>query len=301
MKEHGCPISIRRAYAELLLCVTFWGASFASMKIATRELDPFLAVWFRIALGLFILTPAVFMRGEFRMPRRREIVPLFLLGCLGVVFHQNIQFIAMMTAGVANANWLIAGTPSIVAVLGWLFLKEKLNRTAILGLLVSGVGVLLVVGFGTRGMAMFKLGGRGDALMAISTVNWAVFQIVSRVLASTKPPTFVAFWMNIAAIAVQTAIVAAMGPDFSQVAGLSRTGWIAVFFLGCICSGLCYIMWYDGLSVLPAAKVAAFQFLQPILGVAVAYFLVGERFTPFIFAGGALIILGVWMVNRRRS
>ena len=297
----GRTISVERAYAELLLCVAFWGASFASMKIATRELQPFLAVWLRILFGLVVLTPAVILRGELRLPRRDELFPLLILGCIGVVFHQNIQFIAMMTAGVANANWLIAGTPSIVAVLGWLFLKERLSGVAVAGLVVSGVGVLLVVGLGTRGMGMFRFGGWGDALMAISAVNWAAFQIVSRVLASRKPPTFIAFWINVVAAVVQSAIVLAAGPDLSQLATLSRTGWCAVLFLGCICSGLCYVLWYDGLSVLPAARVTAFQFLQPVLGAILAYFLMGERFTPFIFAGGALIILGVWMVNRRRA
>ena len=297
----GKVISIKRAYAELLLCVAFWGASFASMKIATRELDSFLAVWLRIFFGVLVLTPAVFIRGEFRLPRRDEVLPLLILGCIGVVFHQNIQFIAMMTAGVANANWLIAGTPSIVAVLGWVFLKEKLNGFAVSGLVVSGLGVLLVVGLGTKGMEMFRFGGWGDALMAISAVNWAAFQIVSRVLASRKPPTFIAFWINITAVLVQSAIVLTMRPDLTQLAHLSRAGWSAVLFLGCICSGFCYIMWYDGLSVLPAARVTAFQFLQPVLGAILAYFLMGERFTPYIFAGGALIILGVWMVNRRRA
>ena len=70
-----------------------------------------------------------------------------------------------------------------------------------------------------------------------------------------------------------------------------------MLFLGCICSGLCYIFWYDGLSVMPAARVAAFQFIQPLFGVLVAYFITGERFTPFILFDGTLTLCGIWMVN----
>jgi drug/metabolite transporter (DMT)-like permease len=53
--------------------------------------------------------------------------------------------------------------------------------------------------------------------------------------------------------------------------------------------------------VLTAAKVSAFQFLQPIIGVLAAYLLVGERFTIFTYLGGSLILAGVWMVNNRND
>ena len=299
--SEGRAISMRRAYVELVLCVFFWGASFASMKIATGEVTPPLAVFMRIFFGMPILIGAVLTRREFALPGRREVPALVFLGALGVVFHQNIQFYGMQSAGVANANWMIAGTPSVVALLGWIFLKERLGAVQIAGLLLSGFGVLLVVGLGTRGLGMFALTGTGDLLIAISAVNWAVFQILSRKLVTARPPTYTAFWINAAALAIQTVFVAATRQDVSQLARITSTAWGAMLFLGCICSGLCYILWYDGLSVLPAARVTAFQFLQPVLGVILAYFLMGERFTPFIFAGGALIILGVWMVNRRRA
>ena len=52
---------------------------------------------------------------------------------------------------------------------------------------------------------------------------------------------------------------------------------------------------------IPVAKLMVFQFLQPLVGVVVAYFVIGERFTPWLFLGGAMIVSGVWTVNRRHS
>lgn len=271
------------------------------MKIAVSQVQPLLAVWFRIALGLVVLVPAVLYRKEFRLLRKEEYVPLFLLGFLGVVFHQNLQFIGMSSAGVANANWLIAGTPSVVALLGWFFLKERLSRMAVAGLVLSGLGVLLVVGLGTKGLGIFRIGAFGDLLIAISAVNWAVFQILSRKIVKNNRPTFTAFWINFFAVITQALFLWIFPVDFSPLAHVSAEGWAAMLFLGCICSGLCYIFWYDGLSVMPAAKVTAFQFLQPIFGAVAAYYMAGERFTPFIFIGGILIMAGVWMVNHRKA
>ena len=224
---------------------------------------------------------------------------LLLLGAQGVVLHQNIQFVGMASAGVANANWLMAATPGIVALLGWAFLGERLPRTAIGGLLLAVVGVLLVLGLGNKGLSLFHLGGLGDLLIAVSAINWAVLQILSRGFIDGKPPTFVAFWMNVAALAVQTVLVLAFPPDYARLSAFPGAGWAALLFLGVICSGLCYVFWYDGLSVMSAARVTAFQYFQPIFGVIIAYFISGERFTPFILVGGALILFGVWLVNRR--
>ena len=292
------PISLSQAYIELLFCVAFWGAAFASMKVASAELGVFTAVWLRTFLGVAALIPFALYRGEFHLPTLKECLPLAFLGFQGIALHQNIQFYAMKTAGAANANWYIAATPSVVAVLGWLFLGERLTRRSVLGLLISGAGVLAVVGFGTKGLGLFRPGSVGELWMAFSSLNWAVFQILSRKLLKGAQPAFAILWINIFACIMQSALFVVFPGDFGSLTSVSSNGWAAILFLGLLCSGVAYIFWYDGLSVMPVVKVSAFQFIQPIFGVAAAYFISGERFTPFIFIGGVLVLTGVSMVNK---
>jgi drug/metabolite transporter (DMT)-like permease len=295
-------ISAQRATAEVLLCVFFWGASFASMKIAVGEVSPFLAVWLRIVFGMSVIIPTAVLRGELRKPFRDEVIPLLFLAFLGIAFHQNIQFAGMRDAGVANSNWMIAGTPAIVAFLGWIFLKEKPNMLAIIGLVTSGIGVLFVLGRGTEGMGIFSPKGTGDLMIAISALNWAVFHILSRQLLRDHSPAFAILWMNIFASIMQSLLVFLISPqNFSGLLHVTVGGWCAILFLGCVCSGFCYVLWYDGLSALPAARMSAFHFLQPVIGVLAAYFFMGERFTLFIYIGGAMILAGVWMVNNGKN
>jgi drug/metabolite transporter (DMT)-like permease len=295
-------ISERNAVAEIILCVFFWGASFAAMKISVARIEPLLAVWLRMLLGLFLIIPAARYRDEFRRPFRDEAVPLLVLAFFGIVFHQNIKFAGMRSAGVANSNWMIAATPAVIAVLGVIFLKERLNAAAVLGLSSAGVGVLLVIGLGTKGFEIFRAGGTGDLLIAVSAVNWAVFQVMSRKLLRGCAPTFAILWMNIFAFLMQSLAVFVIRPqDFWGLLHVPMSDWCVILFLGCVCSGLCYILWYDGLSVLTAARVSAFQFLQPVVGVIVAYFFMGERFTPYIYAGGVMILIGVWLINNAKD
>jgi len=89
------------------------------------------------------------------------------------------------------------------------------------------------------------------------------------------------------------------GPGFSELTRPTPTGWMALIFLGFVCSGLAYIGYYDALRVLPAARVAAFIYFQPLVTMAVAVALGQEHLVPAALLGGALILGGVALVNRR--
>lgn len=292
-------ISTTRAVIELILAVSLWGGSFSFMKTAVTEIPTPLVVLLRQLSSLPILAIAAHLRGELRLPTKREALILAGMGLMGFTFHNSIQFYAMRDAGAANANWIIAATPSITAVASWIFLGERLRIGQIAGLAVSVSGVLLVVGLGTKGMGMLAVSSFGDVLMMISAFNWSAFQILSRKFVKNNMPTFTVFWMFAFAAMMQCPIVALSGTDLSVLADVSTTAWLSIAYLGVLASGVCYTFWYDGLATMPTARVAAFQFIQPICGVAAAYFINGERFTIYIAVGGAMTLFGVWLVNRK--
>jgi drug/metabolite transporter (DMT)-like permease len=79
---------------------------------------------------------------------------------------------------------------------------------------------------------------------------------------------------------------------------LSVRGWLALGFLGIVCSGFAYIFWYDALEILPASQVGVFLYLEPLVGVLVAAAVLDEQLGWASVAGGGIILLGVWLVNR---
>ena len=75
-------------------------------------------------------------------------------------------------------------------------------------------------------------------------------------------------------------------------------GWIGIRFLGIFCSGLAYLAWYDALQALSTAETGVFLYIEPLVAVVVAFFILGEAITDGSLAGGAVILFGVWMVNK---
>jgi drug/metabolite transporter (DMT)-like permease len=85
---------------------------------------------------------------------------------------------------------------------------------------------------------------------------------------------------------------------WNDIGNLTTAGWIAIAFLGFLCSGIAYIFWYDALARIDASQVAAFIYFEPFVTVVVAAILLNEVLTPISFFGGLTILLGVYLVNR---
>jgi drug/metabolite transporter (DMT)-like permease len=270
------------------------------MKTAVREFSPFVASWLVMLFGLSILSPAVVYRREFRLPRMDEIFPLMLLGFMGASVLINVQFSGIIRAGAANAGWITAALPPISILLCMIFLRERPSRFEAFGVAISIVGVLLVVRLGGVWSGALHPSDAGETLIAISVVDLAAFRILYRNLAGDRPETLSAFWMSVFAATIQTAIV--LSRHTGELAGLlhvSMTGWCSVVFLGAARFGLVPLMWTDGASALPALRMNTFALAAPILGMALAYHIIGERFTIFAYLGGAVALAGIWMAGDR--
>ncbi len=288
----------RVAQLEALFAVTVWGASFIATKLALRDISPVTIVWLRFGMGVIIIGAAVVGRRQFAWPSLRELAFFTLLGGIGITFHQWLQSTGMVTSQASTTAWIVATTPVFIALLGWAFLKEKLGWIRVGGIALATVGVILVVSKGDlRSMFGGSFGSPGDWLILISALNWAVFSILSRGALSRHPAARMMFFVMTMGWFL-TGVQFFSGPYPGEIAQLTWQGWAGVAFLGIFCSGLAYIAWYDALKELPATQVGVFLYLEPLVAVVVAAIMLGEAVTLASLLGGAVILLGVWQVNR---
>ena len=286
-------------FLEALFAVVVWGASFIATKIAVGQISPVAVVWLRFAMGIPILMVAVVMRKQFAFPKGSEWLYFTMLGFLGITFHQWLQSNGLQTAQATTTAWIISTSPAFIAVLGWMVLKEKINLQQSLGIGLAMLGVLAVVSKGDlAALAVGKFGNTGDFLILISSVNWAVFSILSRHGLKNHPSTMMTFWvMTIGWLLTSVAFIA--GKNYVEIPLLDTRGWIAMIFLGIFTTGLAYIAWFDALAQLPAAQTGAFLFIEPLTSMVVASIILNEQVTLVSVLGGAVILFGIWMVNKQ--
>ena len=286
------------ARLEALLAVVFWGASFIATKIALREVSPETVVWLRFLMGTIILGIAMLARKEGALPLPRDLLYFALLGFIGITFHQWLQSTGLVTAQASTTAWIVATTPIFIALLGWLFLKEYIGKWGVIGITLATLGVLLVVSQGDlTSLRLGEFGTPGDILILISAVNWAVFSILSRRGLQTHPAMRMLFYV-MAFGWIFSSILFFAKADLAEISNLSLSGWLSIGFLGIFCSGLGYIFWYDALNILPTSQVGAFLYIEPVFTVMVAAAILGEPLLLASLVGGAIILIGVWLVNR---
>jgi len=283
---------------KVLFAVGVWGGSFVATKIALRDIDPFTLIWVRFGIGVVILGAAVWKRGQIRMPPLPDLGYFALLGAIGITFHQWLQSTGLLSAQATTTAWIVASTPVFMALLGWIFLKEGLGLLPAAGILVAASGVLLVVSRGDlQALSIGQFGAPGDLLILISAPNWAIFSALSRSGLNRYPAaSMLLFVMGFGFLFSSFFFLS--GPGLGDLLNLSPEGWGAVLFLGIACSGLAYIFWYDALQALPSAQVGAFIYLEPLVTVVVASVVLAEPLYWAALIGGAVILLGVWLVNR---
>jgi drug/metabolite transporter (DMT)-like permease len=287
------------AILKATFTVLIWGTSFVATKIALRYVSPVTVVWLRFATGIIVLAGAVFLRKQFQWVSWKDVLYFLLLGFLGITFHQWLQSNGLVTSQATTTAWIVATTPIFIALLGWVALKEKLSSPQVAGVFLAAIGVILVVTKGDLAtLFQGQFGSPGDYLIMISSVNWAVFTVLSRRGLKTFPPALMMLYVMLFGWLL-TSILFFAGPGSGEIQSLPWQGWIAIAgVLGIFSSGIAYIFWYDALSVLSVAQTGAFVYLEPFVTAIVAAFLLNERLGLVGFIGGLTILAGIWLVNR---
>ena len=84
-------------------------------------------------------------------------------------------------------------------------------------------------------------------------------------------------------------------------ANVTLAAWGGLAFMVVLGTVVAYLFYAFALTELSASRVAAFAYLQPVVAALLAAWLLGEKITPNVVAGGALILVGVYLAERERG
>ncbi len=285
------------ARIKLIAAIAVWGGSFIATKVALQDASPSTIVVLRFFMGALILGWFAWRRGEWALGSFRDALELLGLGFLGITLHQWLQSTGLVTSQAFSTAWIVSTTPVFMALLGWLFLGERPGWLTAGGILLAAAGVLLVVSRGDlAGIFRGGVGAPGDVLILVSAPVWAAFSVFSRPVLHRFSPLKLTFYIILFGWLLSV-IPFLAGGYWVEVARIGMTGWIAILYLGILCSALAYIFYNDGLQAFSASQVGAFLYLEPLVATLIAAWMLQEHISFLSILGGLLILLGVWLVN----
>lgn len=259
-----------------------------------EEISPESIISLRLILAIALLSIfAIFTKADFTINLKNHL-QIFLLAAVAV-FHLWIQITGLKYTSASNTGWIIGTAPIFIALLGFIFLKEKLNLIKITGIAIAFIGLILLVGKGNP-MNINLVNNVGDLLVLFSSFTWGVYSIINKKISLNYSPLMTILYLFI----LMALIIIPFNINqkaIDSVLHLSTVGWISILFLGLLCSGVSYVIWAYSLRKMESAKVGAYLYLEPFITVLSAWLFLKEEITLIMILSGLIIILGVYLVN----
>ena len=284
-----------RLLAAFFALYFLWGTTFLAIRIAVEELPPLFAAGARFFVAGLFLYVAMRFKGEDR-PTKIQWRNLAILALLMFVAEYGPLFWAEKYVPSGIVSVLAATIPIQTLVLEMLVLREERFRwlTAASTLLgFSGVGVLLLHSNG-QGFGLIPcfaiLGG---------SLSWSLGSVLSRsmVLPKARPLTAGATMMlGGVALLILSAIFGELKP-FPHLTVRAVEAELYLIVFGSLVAFTAFV-WL--LGHMPATRVSSHAYVNPIVAVALGYFLAGEPVTFRTVAGTALVLVSVFLILKPR-
>jgi drug/metabolite transporter, DME family len=220
-------------------------------------------------------------------------LPLFFgTGILSIVFFNWCYFTAIELMNIPIAVALLYTSPAFVAVLSFVFLKERIDRKKLIAIVFTIVGCTLAAGITGQAGASFSalsvLIGLGAGF------GYALYSIFGKIALRSYHPFTVTLYTFIVA---SVALIPTTG--IAGKAGIILEGSTLLYAigLGIFPTVLAYFAYSWGLERTESSTAAVVATLEPVIATLLGVLVYGDRLGIFQLIGSLLIVISVVAVN----
>jgi drug/metabolite transporter (DMT)-like permease len=288
----------KKTYLALVLVTILWGNSFVAIKHAVQFLTPIELTILRfipVAIAFVaLLLPT--QRAPFWAMARKEWPILILLGLTGAVFYNIFVMIGSQKIAAGTVSLIVPPlNPIFTFILSIIFLKERSTVKKVMGLVLASIGLYIIVRYASgERIALSYL--RYVLIIMLAPLCFAIYTILGKPLVARYSPLQVTGGAMIAAVIPLLFLID--GDLIAKLPTLPASVWLSIAFLSLLCTVFAFVVWFWALQQMEASQVSSFTYLVPLFGVSFSQVILGESITPALIIGGAVLLSGVYIVNR---
>ncbi|MCX7709299.1 MAG: DMT family transporter [Clostridia bacterium] len=286
------------AYIELTIGTILAGSSVVVGKIITTSLPVSLSQCICLVAALAVLLPVCCISGGgFPRVQRKDIPFIFLQALFGMFLFRVLMLEGLKHASAVDSGIITSSTPAVVSILAFIFLKESLTSHKIFGILctVSGIAVINLMNI-SNSSGVPSSSFWGILLVLCAVVCEALLTIFRKVSPNEVPPIVGTFYVTLFTflLFVPNAALEASKLDFSLI---TFPQWMILLYYGIVVTALAYILWFRGISIVPASTAAAYTGFIPISTLILSVVILQERITLLHILGIALALFGIVLIS----
>jgi drug/metabolite transporter (DMT)-like permease len=292
------------AYACLALSMSLVGSYVALSKPLAVALPVLLLAWLRFGIG------GIAMLHWLRKPATEQPLSLhtrklvFLESFLGNFLFTLCMIFGVTLTSAVSAGVIMSAIPAVVALMSWIFLKERI------GLRVWGAVVCGALGIGLLALAKPDMATAhplhdaavqsrawlGNLLIFGAVLCEASYAVIGKKLTAALSPKRISAIINLWGFVLMTpmGVYMALRFDFAPV---KMETWLLLVFYGLAASVWTVWLWMTGLKVVPAAQAGVFTVMLPISAALVGVLVLGEKLTGIQMLAFAIALIGVLLAT----
>ncbi|KAE9630945.1 DMT family transporter [Parasedimentitalea maritima] len=283
-----------RAIAMGLAFALMWSSAFTSARIIVTDASPLFSLAMRFLISGLIGVAIAKVMGQTWHLSRGQWRATVIFGTCQNALYLGLNFVAMQTIEASLAAIIAATMPLLVALASWLIFGERLKPLGIIGLIAGVLGVALIMG--TRvsaGVDLFGMALCGVGVLALTLATL-----------SLRGATSGGNFMMVVGLQmlIGSALLFVAAPLFEDIYITPTLPLALAFAYTTLVPGLiATFIWVLLLNRIGPLRAATFHFLNPVFGVTIAYFLLGERLGGLDLVGVLIVTAGILAVQLSRQ
>ena len=292
-----------RLWLAMAVIYVVWGSTYFGIALAIRTIPPFLMASIRFAIaGLILVAFDLLRHPEARhRPTRRQLVDSAIVGGLLLGVGNGFVSLGEKTVPSGIAAILIAMMPLWFALLGWLYLRQRLPRIVVGAIALGFFGTALLVWPAGEGANRFE--PAGILILFLAPLGWAHGSIYSVNRAKLPPSPLTASGLQMLAGAAVTFIEALIVGEPAQFdpSRVSLESVLAVAYLVVFGSMLAYTAYGWLLRNAPLSLVGTYAYVNPVVAVALGTVFLHEPVSARTIVAAAIILVAVAIIVTARG
>ena len=293
--DHSSVMLHRYVYLLPLTAVLVWAVNIVVTRYAVDLISPISISFYRWLIALAVLTPFCLPKVIRRwVDVRPHLLCLAVLGFFGMVCYQGLAYTAAHYTTATNMGIINAFIPIFSILLSLVVLQIRTSAMALLGSVISIVGLGYLV---TQGNIQQLLHGQhiiGDLLMILAVMLYAGYGVLLQHWKIALPLSIMLYMQICFAVVLHLPFLLYFGLDALNASNLPPVLYAALFP-----SIVAPLVWMMSIQALGSNKSSVFLNLAPIFTAIIAYIFLKEQWTTYHSIGGILVLAGILLVQKK--
>lgn len=288
---------MKKGYVFIILTALLYSTQeIANKMLMKNHLDAFQITFIIFLIGAILLTPLAIrdLKAKNIKIKGKDCGYFAINAALCIPISMSLLSLAGKYTQASTSAVIFSANAVFTVPFAYLILKEKINKTTLISLIISIIGVVVI--FNPSKIIQGAKGGTdliGICLALGSAIAWSLFTVISKMKISKYGGyIFNCFVFYFGAAMVLAILIATGKPIFS---GIDLQSMVVLLYMGIFIKAFGYIFYLGAIKLTSAVTASMVFLIKPALATILAVMILGEEIVPSMIIGIGLIIIGSYI------